>query len=127
MNLLRYILFVLLTVVSLFSTLCHNCSLKSWPIELLILLCLLGYLFVLNRKKERRIVWWNVILAPILGLALGFIYVAWLHSDSFPSNFLTGYDRDTDFQYQSELNILTGEANQTIHTTDMAAPFRRVI
>ncbi len=102
MSFFRLLLFVVLTLAPFQVAFSHSCNLRSWPIEYLLFLGLLGYPFILNRNKNRKIEWKNLILAPILGLGLGLAYVTWLHSSAFPRGLLTGAEVDSRSPSQLE-------------------------
>jgi hypothetical protein len=88
------------------------CSLESWPIELLLLTVLLGYPFVLNRSKQEKITWTNVILAPFLSLGFMWIYETGLHSPVFPRALLNKSVIEEQERIQQRREKLNLEPNQ---------------
>ncbi len=88
MKVLRIALYVLLTLLASPWVINHWCALGSWPIEFAIVLVVLGYPLVLQWYSKERYSWKLVIAAPFVSLAVTLTYFLWLHSKSFPRQFL---------------------------------------
>ena len=78
-------LFSLVPFVLVWGCLCLR---RSWIVELFLLSVLMGYPFILNRRRETKIGWTHVLLSPLLSCFFAFTYNNWLHSERFPKMLL---------------------------------------